>query len=108
MKCQTRHRMVDAILCGLIMLAMAFFCAASSGCAAAGGGIQIKVPVPVECKEPTPERPDMPTDHLKPGGKTFDAVVAMQAEIEVREGYEGRLSTALKACQSPIKAAPAP
>lgn len=74
-----------------------------SSCSATGGALTVKVPVPVECREPTPERPRMPTDSLRPGGKLFEAVTAMQAEIEVREGYEHRLRTALGACQKPIK-----
>ena len=66
----------------------------------------VKVAVPVECQERVPERPAMPTAALKPGVKLHDFVKAAQAEIERREGYEGKLLAALTACTRPIEDAP--
>jgi len=63
---------------------------------------QVKVPVPVECKEEVPERPVMPTEAL-PERPTLDAFVqAATAEIERREGYEVKLRAALVACTGPV------
>ena len=60
------------------------------------------VPVPVECKEPVPARPVMPTESLG-GGATLDQFAqAAMAEIECREGYEVELRTALENCRKPI------
>lgn len=62
----------------------------------------VKIPLPVACQEKEPERPIMPTDALVPG-TTLDALVqAATAEIERREGYEGKLVAALRACIAPI------
>lgn len=63
---------------------------------------RVNVPVPVECKEPMPERPAMPTEALGPGA-TLDAFVqAATAEIERREGYEGELRSGLESCRRPV------
>ena len=62
----------------------------------------VNVAVPLPCDEPVPERPAMPTEALahRPDLDTFVAAVA--AEIDVREGYEGQLRTALGNCRAPI------
>lgn len=73
-----------------------------SGCGTTGGAYSVAVPVPVECKEPVPARPAMPTDGLRSGGALFLSVITMQAEIELREGYEKQLRTALEACTRPL------
>jgi len=64
---------------------------------------QVNVPVPVECQEPVPARPVMPTDSLRAGANVDDFTRAAMAEIRRREGYEGQLLNALEACRSPIK-----
>ena len=71
------------------------------GCAATLPA-QVKVPVPVACKETDPVRPVMPTDVLLPGASLDRFVQASAAEIERREGYELELVTALRACIAPI------
>lgn len=73
------------------------------GCATPAQQLQlVKVPTPVECREQIPDRPIMPTDAL-PQSHSLDAkVAAALAEIETREGYEGRLRAALVACTRPI------
>lgn len=67
---------------------------------------EVKVPLPVQCEEPTPERPVMPTESLLPGVTTSTFVKAAQAEIERREGYEVLLRVALDNCKKPIKPEP--
>ncbi|OGA97139.1 MAG: hypothetical protein A3E79_00165 [Burkholderiales bacterium RIFCSPHIGHO2_12_FULL_61_11] len=66
-----------------------------------------KVAVAVPCKEQEPERPNMPTEALKargcPSGECVDELLqASIAENLRREGFEGRLVTALRACIAPI------
>lgn len=58
--------------------------------------------VPVECKEKIPDRPAMPTEALPSDSKVDPYVAAAAAEIKLREGYEGKLRTALEACTKPI------
>lgn len=73
-----------------------------AGCSTTGGALITKVPVPIPCQESMPSRPAMPTEGLKPGGKLFASTTAMQAEIELREGYEDKLRAALAECIAPI------
>ncbi|WP_250439970.1 hypothetical protein [Delftia tsuruhatensis] len=63
----------------------------------------VKVPVPVECREPIPDRPAMPTDALADDADPFDLLRAALAEIDRREGYEVRLLAALITCTRPVK-----
>lgn len=67
---------------------------------------QVKVPVPVECKEPVPDRPAMPTEALAPGAAPWVLLRAALSEIDRREGYEVTLRAALVVCTAPITAAP--
>lgn len=76
-----------------------------AGCATRPGSVT-RVPVPVACAEPVPERPPMPTETLAPGVDVFRFTTHAQAEIEVREAYEMRLLTALQACRTPLTTAP--
>lgn len=62
----------------------------------------IKIPVPIECRVQTPARPAMPTEALAPGVDLDRFVAASQAEIELREGYEGELRAALSQCTAPL------
>ncbi len=64
----------------------------------------VNVPLPVPCQEIVPDRPTMPTKGMQPGTQLFVFITAAQAEIERREGYEGRLRTALLACTKPFDA----
>lgn len=64
---------------------------------------RVKVAVPVECKEPIPERPAMPTEALRPGATVDQYAQASMAEIERREGYEVQLAAALAICTRPVK-----
>ena len=70
-----------------------------AGC---GATVQtIKVPVPVPCQAVEPVRPVMPTEALKPGVKLDTFAKSAMAEIERREGYEGKLVAALRSCITP-------
>ena len=82
--------------------AAAVLCVLLTGCGALGGMNTVKVPVPVACQEREPDRPAMPTEALQPGGSLFVAVKTMQAEIEIRDGYEAQLAAALRACIAPL------
>lgn len=64
---------------------------------------RVNVSVPVECKEPVPARPVMPTDALRAGATVDDFARAAMAEIERREGYEGQLIVALENCRRPLE-----
>lgn len=63
---------------------------------------QVRVPVPVECKEQVPDRPAMPTEALHPGTPPWVLQRASLAEIDRREGYELQLRAALVACTAPV------
>lgn len=79
---------------------------ALSACAVGGKNVEIQrvnVAVPVACQEPTPVRPEMPTEALRPGATVDQFAQASMAEIERREGYEGLLRTALAICTQPLK-----
>lgn len=69
------------------------------GCTSFGTSTMTRVPVPVACLEPVPERPTMPTETLRPGVDIFVFTKNAQAEIVLREAYESRLLTALSACR---------
>ena len=63
---------------------------------------EVKVPVPVECREPIPDRPAMPTEALPDDADPFELLRAALAEIDRREGYEVRLLAALMVCTQPV------
>ena len=67
---------------------------------------RVNVAVPVECKEPIPDRPVMPTEALRPGADVDQFAQAAMAEIERREGYEGQLVAALVICTRPVAPGP--
>ena len=62
----------------------------------------VKVPLPVECREPIPERPRMPTEALAEDADPVELLRASLAEIDRREGYEVRLLAALRICTQPV------
>lgn len=64
---------------------------------------EVKVPVPVECREPIPDRPAMPTEALADDADPFELLRAALAEIDRREGYEVRLLAALISCTQPVR-----
>ena len=82
---------------------LAIFYAALTGCATTERLVEVKVPVPVECRETEPARPAMDTETLDPASTIDVQSRAMRAEIEIREGYEDRLRTALRNCIAPVQ-----
>lgn len=88
----------------MIRLRLAAFVAAAAlaGCGSTQQLVEVPVPVPVECREKSPPRPAMPTDGLLPTDSLDRKVKAMMAEIELREGYEIELVTALGNCTKPV------
>lgn len=79
-------------------------CVGLVGCSSTLPTLQtVKVAVPVPCQVTEPQRPVMPTEHLPPRVKLDPFVRAAQAEIGLREGYEGELRAALQACTSPLQ-----
>jgi hypothetical protein len=58
----------------------------------------VKVPAPVECREPITDRPSMPTDALADDADSFELLRAALAEIDRRERYE----VLLVACTAPL------
>lgn len=85
-------------------IALIAVCALFAGCASKNHvEIQrVNVPVPVECKEPVPARPVMPTEGLATTATLDQFAQAAMAEIERRDGYEGELLAALENCRKPI------
>ena len=72
------------------------------GCASPAPAGRTLVPVPVECREPVPDRPAMPTELLLPGTHPWVLLRAALAEIDRREGYEMQLRAGLVACTAPL------
>lgn len=58
----------------------------------------VKVPVPVKCQQTEPQRPVMPTESLSTTDTQDTKTASALAEIDIREGYEVQLRTALRAC----------
>lgn len=71
-----------------------------TGCATPERIVQVRVPVPVACQVAEPQRPIMDTETLAIDAKIDEQARAMRAEIERREGYEGELRAALRACRT--------
>lgn len=69
-----------------------------------GPPVRVNVPVPVECRAKEPDRPSMPTERLSLGIDVDRWISAAQAELLLREGYEGELRAALGECVAPLTA----
>lgn len=63
---------------------------------------EVKVPVPVECRELIPDRLVMPTDALADDSDPFKLLRAVLTEIDRRKGYEVRLLAALAECTQSV------
>ena len=83
-----------------IFLIMAI--AAFAGCASIPS-VAEKVEVPIECRVQAPTRPAMPSQHLTTADSLDTHIKTIQAEIDVREGYEIELRAALGACISIVQ-----
>lgn len=84
------------------LIVVMLLCLVVASCATAPPAGVTKVPVPVECREQVPDRPAMPSDGLVSAQPLDGFVAALLAEIDLREGYEIRLLTALQGCTKPI------
>ena len=78
----------------LIVIAAA---TALAGCSTART-VQVKVPVPVECRVQTPARPAMPLDALRPPYDLDIWVAHAIAELNMRKAYQAELEVALHQC----------
>lgn len=83
-------------------IALIAACAVLAGCGATRT-LKVSVPVPVACLEAEPARPVFPTEQLAPGAPPFVLLRAALAEIDRREGWEGELVAALRACTAPLR-----
>ena len=61
--------------------------------------VEVKVPVPVPCRITPPEKPAFAVDALPLGSGIWDQMAALRAERKQRQGYEGELESAIKACE---------
>jgi hypothetical protein len=94
-----RNRLWDAALFVVALFALGVVL---TGCNATLPVLPARTAIPVECKEPMPQRPVMATSNIKPDTSLDASVAAYQAELAQRDGYEDDLVTALKACTKPI------
>lgn len=81
-------------ICAVVVMA--------AGCATTTPPVQpveVKVPVAVPCKAPTPQRPLFAVDGLPLGSGIWDQMKALRAERWQRQGYEAELEAAVSACQ---------
>ena len=83
-------------------IALIAACAVLAGCGTVRT-VQVSVPVPVACQEAEPARPVFPTEQLAPGAPPFVLLRAALAEMDRREGWEGELVAALRACTAPLR-----
>ncbi|MFN9474739.1 hypothetical protein [Acidovorax sp.] len=74
------------------------------GCAspAPGPTVRVLVPIPVECREPVPDRPACPPNCCCLGAHPCVLLRVALAEIVRREGYEMQLRAALVVCTAPL------
>ena len=76
-----------------------------TGCASRVRLEAVKTAVPVACAVDMPVRPTMPTEQMEvrdPRMWLDTFVASAVAEIELREGYEGKLVAALAKCRAPF------
>lgn len=74
-----------------------------TACGSAPVLTEVKVPIAIQCQEAVPDRPAMPTEGFTAKPALDEYVRAARAELEIREGYETKLRTALEACTAPVK-----
>lgn len=87
--------MTKSVACAVLALFL-------TACATSTSVQTVKVAVPIPCQAEIPPRPVMPTEALKAGVDLDRFVQAAAAEIERREGYEGKLLAALEGCVAPV------
>lgn len=82
---------VVVLMGGIAMLA---------GCNTPPELVEVAVPVPVACQVEEPARPALSIDTMPPGLPIDVQARNMRADHDLRDGYEGELRTALKACKT--------
>ena len=90
------RRVVLAVLVVILLFLL-------TGCAHQERLVEVKIMVPVACKEEKPERPVMHTEGLAVGTPVDVQARHMRAEIDRREAYEIKLVAALDNCRAPIQ-----
>jgi len=88
-----RHRRLAAIL---FLVVLAFLLA---GCESTARLVTINVPVAVACKVADPVRPMLGIDTMPVEAPHDVQVRELRADHDARDGYEGELRAALKACR---------
>lgn len=88
-----RHRRLAAILF-LMVLAILL-----AGCESTARLVTINVPVSVACKVDEPARPQLWIDSGSMNAPHDVQVRNLRADHDARDGYEGELRAALKACR---------
>jgi hypothetical protein len=86
--------MMRFVMLGILALAL-------SACASSPPVVQpveVRVPVAVPCKTPTPSRPAFAVDALSLGAGIWEQMSALRAERIQRQGYILELEAAVKAC----------
>lgn len=89
----------------LVALAVFALLAQLAGCEAVPRVVQVRVPVPVACQVEEPQRPALGIDSMPIDAPVDELVRNLRADHDVRDGYEGELRAALRACRT-IGAAP--
>lgn len=96
-------RWPDRARLALLLALVAIAATALAGCATRTEYVEVRVPVPIECRVAKPVRPAMPTDTIQRADPLDRKIKAAIAELEIREGYEIELRTALDVCTKPIE-----
>lgn len=60
---------------------------------------EVKVPIPVKCQTPTPDKPDFSFPKLQEDSDLFEKVKSLLSDRNLHLGYEDQLLTALQSCK---------
>lgn len=60
---------------------------------------EVKIPVPIKCQTPIPEKPDFSFPKIKEDSDIFEKVKSLLADRNLHLGYEDQLLTALQSCK---------
>lgn len=90
-----RRRLIYALLLGLLIGLL-------TGCSTTVERlVPVNVAVPVPCQVLEPERPALAIDSMPPDAPVDVQAREMRADHDLRDGYEGQLRAALRACITP-------
>lgn len=71
-----------------------------AGCSTPPELVEVAVPVPVACEVAEPARPALAVDTMPTGLPVDVQARHLRADHDLRDGYEGELRAALKACKT--------